>query len=246
MYSQIKTFKELCELGCKFIKNEIKTHPFLIIDQNKDNLYELDEKTEWIRDYLYKYNKMGFYTVMSQPGSDYPIKIYPTYLDYKNSFNKNIKPLEGTFGVKQRAEVEGFMKVSDALKLCSILSTDKEIMIKISVLFDKDDLIAEPISLNKYTTLSYQIENSGLRFMETESELNELIRFEFEGIERDLKLSMMKHVVRRYFVVRNYPLKKHIPNLIDTDIIGISIMDLTWDRNDYLWEKIYFCLKNIK
>lgn len=247
MYSKIKTFEELCDIGCKFILNEIKTHPFLIIDETKDNLYELTKQNEWIRDYLYKFNKLGFYTVMSQPGLDKSTIIYPTYLDYKNSFieNNKSKPLDGTFGIKQRAEVEGFMRLEQGLKLYNALKDEPEIIIGISILHDKNNLIIESKSIDKYTTLSYQIENFKERFMVSEAETNEVIRFEFKGIERDKKLRMMKHVVRRYFVVRNYPLNKHIPNLIDNDIIGISIMDKVWNRNDYLWKKIYFCLKNI-
>jgi hypothetical protein len=65
--------------------------------------------------------------------------------------------------------------------------------------------------------------------MESEAETNEIIRLELEGSERNYKLSQLKHVVRRYFIVRTYPLKKHIPNLSDVDIVGISIMDLVWD-----------------
>ncbi len=243
MYSQITTFENLCEIGCKFIKNEIRTHPFLQIDYTKDNLYELDEKTEWIRNYLYEYNKIGFYTVISQPGCDYLITLYPTYLDYKNSYNFNIKPLDGIYGVKQRAEVEGFMKKHIALKLYSILSNDPKIIIKIS--FDKNNSIHDDESLNKYMTLSYQIEKNDIRFMEKESEFNESIRLQNKKINRNDKLQKMKHVVRKYFSVRNYPLKKHIPNLIDNDIVGVSIMDLTWNQNDYLWKKIYQSLKNI-
>lgn len=251
IYSQVKTFDELCKLGCDFIQNKLKTHPFLIVDQSKDNLYELVENNEWIRDYLYKYNLMGFYTVMSQPGNDYPTQIFPTYLQYKKSFNQNDKiyPLENKFGVKQRAEVEGFIKLEKGLKLYKMLKDDPRIKIGLSCVPEScEDNIYEINfkSINQYATLSYEkISDSTIRFMEMEAESNELVRKEFEGSDRNLKLSKLYHVVRRYFVVRNYHIIKHIPNLYDNDIIGISIMDLEWDTNDYLWEKIYLCLKNV-
>lgn len=256
VYLQIKTFDELCKIGCDFIENKIKIHPFLIIDQSKDNLYELIDKNTWIRDYLYQYNLMGFYTVMSQPGSDYSVQIYPTYLDYKKSFlpvlpefNICFEPLKEKFGVKQRAEVEGFMKLEKALKLYNLLKDDLEIKISISPNLDNEknnNKDNNQLTINNYATLSYQIENdNNIRFMELEAETNELVRLELDGVDRNIKLSKLKHVVRRYFIVRNYPLNKHIPNLSDDDIVGISIMDLVWTRNDYLWEKIYLNLKNI-
>lgn len=254
IYQEIKTFDELCKIGCKFIQNKINTHPFLIIDKTKDNLYELIDTNEWIREHLYQYNLMGFYTVMSQPGSDYPTQIYSSYLDYKKSFVSEfseIKPLDGNFGVKQRAEVEGFMKLEKALKLFDLLKDEPKIKIGISNLnsnnfYSNTNSNTNSNTIDSYATISYQIENNNqIRFMESEAEINEIIRLEFKGSERNYKLSKLKHVVRRYFIVRNYPLKKHIPNLSDTDIVGISIMDLVWNRNDYLWEKIYSCLKDI-
>ena len=254
IYSQVKTFDVLCGIGCDFIQNKIKSHPFLIIDQTKDNLYELVGPNEWIRDYLYQYNMMGFYTVMSQPGSDYPIQIYQTYLDYKKSFIPTlniVNPLDGKFGVKQRAEVEGFMKLEKAIKLFNLLKNEPEIKIGLSTCYFNDDYRnslknSNQNTINNYATISYQIENNKeIRFMESEAEINEIIRLELEGSERNYKLSQLKHVIRRYFIVRNYPLKKHIPNLSDNDVVGISIMDLEWNRNDYLWEKIYICLKEI-
>lgn len=249
IYNKVMTFNELCNIGCEFIQNKIKVHPFLIVDETKDNLYELvGEKYEWIRYYLIKYNSMGFYTVMSQPGNDYPVQIYPNTLEYKKSFEyeKNINGLNdiNKFGVKQRAQVEGFMKLDKAKKLFDKLKNDPEIKIIIS---HTDNIITN--SLDNYTTLSYEritINNlNQIRFMEMEAEYNEKIRNELKGFDRNYKLEKLKHVIRRYFCVRNYKLNKHIPNLIDQDIIGINIMDLTWNRNDYLWEKIYFTLKEI-
>lgn len=253
IYSQIKSFDELCRIGCEFIQNKIKIHPFLLVDETKDNLYELTGKNKWIGEYLYLYNLMGFYTVMSQPGSDYPIQIYSNYLDYKKSFFTEYnycKPIDGKFGVKQRAEVEGFMKLEKALKLFNLLKNESEIKIGISVSkskinYNNNITNTNSNTIDNYATLSYQIENNQIRYMEIEAETNEMVRATLTSTDRNYKLSQLKHVVKRYFVVRNYPLKKHIPNLSDSDIVGISIMDLVWNRNDYLWEKIYLCLKNI-
>jgi hypothetical protein len=264
MYSNINTFEELCMIGCKFILNEIKTHPFLTIDQNRDNLYEMVGECSWIKDYLYKFNKLGFYTVMSQPGLTRTAKIYSTYLDYKKSFgdngNKSVNQRDGTFGIKQRAEVEGFMKISQAIKLYEILKNDTRIRIGIGIgigikssNLEKDNILLNgdknsinKNSIDKYATLSFEAETNKIRFMEMEVETNKVIRTKFKGMDRDLKLSHLYHVVKRYFVVRTYPLKSHIPNLTDTDIVGVSIMDLEWNCNNYLWNKIYQSLLEIK
>ena len=248
MYSNINTFEELCESGCKFILNKIKTHPFLIINQNQDNLYELVGEYAWIRDYLYQYNKMGFYTVMSQPGLSRNVDIYPTYLDYKNSFaNKQIIKRNGKFGVSQRAEVEGFMKMSQALKLYESLKNEPRIKIGLSNLSENNSYEHDIKSIDKYATLSYEIiqSNNETRFMEMEAEFNETVRNNLEGVCRDVKLSNLYHVIKRYYVVRTYSLKSHIPNLIDSDIVGVSIMDLEWKSNDFIWEKIYLSLLEI-
>jgi hypothetical protein len=256
IYSQIQTFDELCKLGCDFIENKIKIHPFLIVDQTKDNLYELVGKNEWIRDYLYQYNLMGFYTVISQPGLDYPIHIYPTYLDYKNSFilQNDIKSFDDfmsfdDFGVKQRAEIEGFIKLDIGVKIYNKFKDDPRIKIALSNIpesFSNNIPNSNFKSIDQYTTLSYKkLSNENIKFMENEAESNESARKEFKGSERNYKLSQLYHVVRRYFIVRNYSIKKHIQNLLDTDIVGISIMDLEWNNNDYLWNKIYLYLKQI-
>lgn len=258
MYSDVKTFDELCKIGCDFIIGKTKSHPFLIIDQDKDNLYELVDSNTWIRDYLFEYNKLGFYTVMSQPGLDKPTKIYSSYLDYKKSFNDyTIKSLEGNFGIKQRAEVEGFMKLSDAMNLYQIIKDDPRIVIgigfgstigsgstngsNISVSINR-----KLKSIEKYATLSYKTVLDQDILMELESDYNEIIRSKSNNILRNIKLQNMKHVTRRYFVTRTYPLYKHIPNLLDKDIVGVSLMDLEWNSNNYLWEKIYSSLKKIK
>lgn len=253
MYSHIDSFDKLCETGCDFIMDKIKIHPFLKIDQTKSNLYELDETNKWIRDYLYQYNKLGFYTVMSQPGLDYPVKLYSSYLDYKKShLEQNIKYTDGKFGIKQRAEVEGFMKLSKAKILLNHLGSDNRLRIGISNLESREIFYAgESISaldpLDEYATLSYRVNSdSNIVFMNKEDKINESIRFKYKNSPRDLKLSLMNHIIRRYFVVRTYPLKKHIPNLKDDDIVGVSIMDLVWDSNDYLWDKVLFALNIIK
>ena len=253
IYNNINSYDELCKIGCDFILDKIKQHPFLIIDQKKDNLYELTGPYKQIKNYLYQYNKMGFFTVMSQPGADYPTKIYPNYLEYKKSFDSSnnniiIKPLNGIFGVRQRAEVEGFMKLDKALKLFELLKDEPDIKIGLSLLVSPDKYLNnfKPNSIDKYATISYQIEkNNKIRFMESEVEINQITRAELKGTDRNNKLIKLNHVIKRYFVVRNYLIKKHIPNLKDNDIIGISIMDLVWDRNDYLWKKIFMCLKKI-
>ena len=37
IYNSINSFDELCKIGCDFILDKIKQHPFLIIDQTKNN-----------------------------------------------------------------------------------------------------------------------------------------------------------------------------------------------------------------
>lgn len=253
-YSDIKNFDELCIVGCEFIKGNITQHPFLPNNKSDDNLYELVGQYNWIREYLLEFNKLGFYTIMSQPGNSKAIDIYSNYYEYKKSFlandtninlnsNSNTNKLVGNYGIMQRAEIEGFMKYSKAMKLYSMLKNEQDIIILISG--NKSNIALN--SLDKYATLSYESTNDNIRFMEIESEANESIKVKVKhkNLKRDDKLKLMFHVVERYFEINKYNIKKHIPNMINFDIVGISIMDRIWNRNDYLWEKILFCLKKI-
>jgi hypothetical protein len=246
IYHNIKTFDELCAIGCEFIKGYIIHHPFLPTNKSRDNLYELVGEYSWIREYLYELNKLGFYTIMSQPGNSKSIDIYSNYYEYKKSYiidstKINLTKLDGNFGIMQRAEVEGFMKYDKAKQLYSMLKNDPNIIILISTNKENDILN----SLDKYTTLSYETIDTNIRFMEIEAEYNETIRLKYKNYKRDEKLKLMKHVIRRYFEINKFEIKKHIPNILDTDIVGITIMDRIWNRNDYLWEKILICFKKI-
>lgn len=263
IYSQVKSFDELCAIGCKFIKGEIKTHPFLITINSQDNLYELTGEYEWIKKYLFQYNKLGFYTIMSQPGTTKPTDIYANYYEYKKSFstrdkqiynNVNSNKLAGTYGIKQRAEVEGFMRYSNALELYSMLKNDPNVIILIKIkkdnLIDCDYLTNNTFNdaLDKYATLSYeQIDdlNNKIRFMIMEDETNIMIKKKYFNYKRNDKLKLMYHLTKRYFEINKYDINKHLPNIMDLDIVSISIMDKRFDSNDYLWDKILFCLKQI-
>ena len=159
---------------------------------------------------------MDFYTVMSQPGTDYPIKIYPNYLEYKKSFDSSnnniyIEPINCIYGVKQRAEVEGFMKLDKALKIFELLTDERYIQIGLSLIVSPNVYLnnlnylnQNQNSIDKYSTISYQIEkNNQIRFMELEVETNQIIRRNLQGINRNYKLEQLKHVVKRYFFCEN-------------------------------------------
>ncbi len=116
-----------------------------------------------------------------------------------------------------------------------MLKNEPDIIILISTNKENNNIN----SLDKYTTLSYEEIEDNIRFVEIEAETNELIRKKYVNYKRDDKLKLMYHVVRRYFEINKYDIKKHIPNLLDSDIISISIIDKIWNWNDYLWEKIH-------
>lgn len=252
IYQNIKTFYELCAIGCEFIKGNVIHHPFLPTNNSRDNLYELVGEYGWIREYLYEFNQLGFYTIMSQPGNSKSIDIYSNYYEYKKySISDNIKTkinltkVDRNFGTTQRAEVEGFMKYDKAIQIYSMLKNDPNIIILISTNKEKENENEISNSLDKYTTLSYETIDTNIRFMEIEDEYNEIIRLKYKNYKRDERLKLMNHVIRRYFEINKFEIKKHIPNILDTDIVGISIMDRVWNRNDYLWDKILICLKKI-
>lgn len=133
------------------------------------------------------------------------------------------------------------MKYNEAMKLYDMLKNESDILVLIST--SKENCIIN--SLDKYATLSYEETNNNIRFMEIEVETNEFIKKKYINYKRDEKLKLMHHVVKRYFEINKFDIKKHLPNLSNSDIVSISIIDKIWNRNDYLWEKILFCLKKI-
>jgi hypothetical protein len=165
---------------------------------------------------------------MSQPGNSKLIDIYSNYYEYKKSYiiadtktKINLTKLDGNYGIMQRAEVEGFMKYDKAIQLYYMLKNDTNIIILIST--NKENYISN--SLDKYTTLSYETTHYNNRFMKMEAEYNETIRQKYKNYKRDDKLKLMKHVIRRYFEINKFEIKKHFPNILDTDIVGISIIN---------------------
>lgn len=76
-------------------------------------LYELHDKYEFIKDIIYKYNELGFYTFTSQPG-------HSTCLN----------GIKSGFIRKQRAYIKGYMDIEMSKFILSKLSNRKEFHVR--------------------------------------------------------------------------------------------------------------------
>ena len=111
--STLTTFDQLCEYYASYIVDEEPDMNQCAGNKcagNKcagRNLYEIGGETEWIRDAMYQYNKLGFMTWTSQPGdvsSRNPI--------FKSVYHRLHHLTEGIIYCKrkQRALVRGYME----------------------------------------------------------------------------------------------------------------------------------------
>jgi hypothetical protein len=84
-YTQVKTFEELCNQGARYVSDESSDHPnWIKTGKGCKTLYELTGDKAWIAPLIQKYNKLGFYTVISQPGDVHEAKIFKSHTDFMN------------------------------------------------------------------------------------------------------------------------------------------------------------------
>lgn len=194
-------------------------------DYTKENLINLTTKNTlhelssgpliWISDIIIKYNELGFLTYTSQPGSCFKTIIYKTMYDRKFNISENILSIDGKR--LQRVYIRGYMHKDMASYIVEKLIKDKY-------------LFARSENLNNIIP-NIDIKLGSVNFYKddpviTKMSHNNDLKSEPDGNE-SFNLNQSLH---RPFNFIYY-------SSID-DIVEFDIVDVRWNNNTYLWEKL--------
>lgn len=272
-YSQIKTFKELCHYGAKLVSDEAKfdkewldTMQFLKsydgwLSQGK-YLYEMVGDKRWIARLILKYNKLGFYTIISQPGIMRNDRVYKSHwhsMIYKynkkrkypgDEYQKDIILKDAKYMLGQRACISGYMMNDMAQKVYAELKDNENLIVRIS---SKEEPLAE-----EYEIMTITFKDGRPMFDEVKESYKLLEKLNlgnkcFNYNEKNFK--KIPDISKTYFCYRGYhpnvfsydhreELPKFDPNLFENNVIvKFSIMDKRWNDNSTLWTELMNTIK---
>ena len=177
------------------------------------DLYECVNELAWIKPIIYDFNKLGFMTVTSQPGTSVNnCKVYKSLYDRKYNIKQNIITTLGCR--KQRAYIRGYMKSDMADYIVEILAGDEYLFVRSS---NHNKILDDPIKLGSVMFINdqpvaYEMSNlTDIRYIPDSDE-----SFDFA-----------------------LPLRRSVQ---DKDIAEIDILDRQWNNND-LWKILYDIIK---
>jgi hypothetical protein len=193
------TFQELCE------------------SINNVNFYELIENT-WIKNIIIDFNKMGFYTVTSQPGKlETNVTVYKTKYDRKYNNSENII-ISNDYSRKQRAYVRGYMNIDMANYIIRNLSNDDFIHVRSS---NHNSIINDEIKLG---SVIFKHETPIIYFMSKEIDIKNI-----PDADESYDLSE--------------PLHRPLNIINSDDIVEFDIVDKRWCENNFMWYKLHYLIK---
>ena len=179
-YTKVRTFEELCEHGAKFVIDETPDHPlWRSTRKGKKALYEMVGNKEWITQIIYQYNKLGFFTVMSQPGDVNETQLYQSHwhaMEYSifRTVTKRRAPYiyktDAKYTYVQKAWISGYMMRDLAEKVYAELKNNEYLDVQISC---KDEPVTD------YSTLTATFRNGEPMCICKQAEENDRIKKEF-------------------------------------------------------------------
>lgn len=189
-------------------------------------LYEL---TDDIRKIICKYNRLGFLTYTSQPGSEYKSIMYKSeYHRYRERTPDNVLcPVIR----KQRAYVRGYMKSKMADSVFNELQSDPYLFVR---------------TTNNNRPVNFEVKFGSVHFRDGKPVLTESMEnwkdFEETRNIPDANWSFDFDLPLR----RNFSMifDKEYPGIDSTDIVEFDIVDIRWGQNDYLWIKLLDSIRN--
>lgn len=216
------TMKELCEHSRSYISDEHyckfgsfkKCHN----DEFETNMYELrDEKYRFIKNYLIKYNNLGFFTTMSHPGMIKQFTPFKTNHISKTFNFCDIQSISNNkFNIKQTACVGGYIDIKTGMKLFDYFKGSAYIKCKLDYFAPSND-----------TNMAYIIAT----YDGDEKVDHTKIPGGFAKTERMSGFNMEL-------------LRACAPKLENFNMITpIIIYDIRYGYNDLLWKEILACLE---
>lgn len=201
----------------------------LINDHNI--LYELNNKRwSWIADIIVDYNRLGFYTFVSQPGKSYCDDMYKSaYHRLKAPTPDNI--LQACVR-KQRAYIRGYMDHDMAEFVYRQLQHDPFIFVRTSYHNRPFDDHVKFGSVNFYNDQPVLMEEIDWDCIE-ETKNHPDADWSFN----------LRLLLRRPFTMM---LGEQYPHIDATQIVEIEFIDRRWNDNDYFWSKVLDVIKQFK
>jgi hypothetical protein len=182
------------------------------------DLIELTGEKLWIKDIILDLNKMGFYTLTSQPGEIINnFTTFKTAYDRKYNVEENIISNTDVYCRKQRAYIRGYMESDMATFIINKLIDDKFVYARSANHNEIDKL--DNIHLG---SVIFKNDNPIIHEMSDE-------------------MDMMK--VPDACEAYNLSIPLHRPLMDIDNIVEFDIVDRRWDTNDYMWNKLYDLIK---
>ena len=266
-YSEIKTFRELCHYGAKLVSDEtnfgkewLYTMKFLqsydgYLSQGKF-LYEMVGDKRWIARLILKYNKLGFYTVISQPGIMRNDRVYKSHwhgMVYKynkkrkypsDEYQKDIILKDAKYMLGQRAFVSGYMMNDMAQKIYYELKDNEDLIVRLS---SKEEPLAEEYEI---ITITFKDGRPMFEEVKESEKLLKKLKLDNKCFDYDENFKKLPDISETYFPYRGYhpnvfsfDFRKELPKFDqklfeDNAIVRFSVMDKRWNDNSTLWTEL--------
>lgn len=262
---QIRTFRELCHYGAKYVSDQEIFDPELNSNLIRPMpvLVEMVGNKRWIARLIAKYNQMGFYTQMSQPGTIYKDPAYISHWHYmryclgrkrKHADDDDYPDIilkDAKYTTGQRASVSGFMLRDMAEKVYEELRSNDNLIVRLSC---KDEPVPEEYQLMTITLKDGKPMFKELKEAEKLGEELGLVK-EFGGEDDFKKIPHIRSTGFTEgiadpnsfsFVCQYSQLNLDPKYLEDNVVVYLQVMDKRWNDNSVLWTELMRAIKKHK
>ena len=190
-------------------------------------LYELGN-SEWIKQIIVEYNKLGFLTYTSQPGRVNNNVVFKSeYHRRREATKENIIRYNAVR--KQRAYIRGYMNIKMADFIFNKLEYDPYLFVR---------------TTNHNRPTNFEIKFGSVNFWKDEPVLKEEIVW--HKIEETKNIPDADWSFNFSLLLRrplSEMLEKEHQNIDCTDIVEFEIVDTRWNENSYLWTTLLETLR---
>lgn len=265
-WEKCNSFQDMLVMGKKWMLNEIRDYPGYRLNHNKTMDYPVDNfpsGSECIKHYLLAYQKK-FLTRLFGPGDQYQSgKYFYKTCAYVVGFMEKKDALKVFNIFKDLDDI--FITIADATNIMSNKELDHRAIVQaphdekgmIKYYLERTDKISEFVRLNRnYTFMDFDSLKALCKYLGEDS--SELIkRMEMADNYNDKRTIYIEYISPAFGTLSagrsalNYFKKKNMNVIgitdelyekIKDDIMEVTICDMKWTRNDYLWDHLLSAL----